>query len=300
MPVESRLQGLLGLAVILGACWALSERRRDAPGWRWAAVAMAAQLVVALVVLRVPPVWAALGWANEGVRAVERSTRVGSAYMFGYLGGAALPFPLQPGVPRPVVIAFEILPLVIVTSALAAVLWHWGVLRWLVDLLSWVTRRTLGVGGAVGLNAGANVFLGVVEAPLVVRAYLGRMGRGELFMVMSLGMSTVSGVVLVLYARTLEGVVDNPVGHLVAASLISLPAALLVARLLVPGEGGAPVGGASSDALRFDSTIDALIRGTLDGLQLFLAIIAVLIVVSRWWRSATRRWRSCRRWRAAR
>jgi CNT family concentrative nucleoside transporter len=241
--------------------------------------AVALQMAVALVVVRVPLIWTALGWANEGVRAVERATRVASSYMFGYLGGAALPFALAPGAERPVVIAFEILPLVIVTSALAAVLWHWGVLRRLVDALSWATRRTLGVGGAVGLNAGANVFLGVVEAPLVVRAYLGRMTRSELFMVMCLGMSTVSGVVLILYASTLDGVVDNPLGHLVAASLISLPAALLTARLLVPDTGEAPVEETEGEGLRYDSTVDALIRGTMDGLQLFLAIIAILLVV---------------------
>jgi CNT family concentrative nucleoside transporter len=198
--------------------------------------------------------------------------------MFGYLGGGALPFAMAEGAPRPVIIAFEILPLVIVTSALAALLWHWGVLGAIVSALSWATRRALGVGGAVGLNAGANVFLGVVEAPLVVRAYLDRMTRAELFMVMTLGMATVSGVVLVLYAQTLAATVDNPLGHLVAASLVSLPAALLVARLLVPDRDDEPTGG-SAAGLRYESSIDAIVQGTLDGMQLFLAIIAILIVI---------------------
>jgi CNT family concentrative nucleoside transporter len=273
-----RFQGFLGLAAIVGIGWLLSERRRDVPSPRWIAGAIALQFAVAAVVVRVPVVWEALRWVNRGIQALERATRAGSSYMFGYLGGGELPFALAPGVPRPVIIAFEILPLVVVTSALAALLWHWGVLRAIVSALSWATRRTLGVGGAVGLNAGANVFLGVVEAPLVVRAYLDRMTRAELFMVMTLGMSTVSGVVLVLYAQTLAAVVDNPLGHLVAASLVSLPAALLVSRLLVPDHEDVQTDGSATD-LEYESGIDALVRGTLDGMQLFLAIIAILLVI---------------------
>jgi CNT family concentrative nucleoside transporter len=275
-----RFQGLLGLAAIVVLGWLLSERRRHTPSARWIAGAIGLQFLVAAIVVRVPLVWEGLRWANQGVQALERATRVGSTYMFGYLGGGDLPFALTggAGAPRPVIIAFEILPLVIVTSALAALLWHWGLLGAIVSALSWATQRTLGVGGAVGLNAGANIFLGVVEAPLVVRAYLDRMTRAELFMVMTLGMATVSGVVLVLYAQTLAATVDNPLGHLVAASLVSLPAALLVARLMVPDRDDEPTDG-SAAGLRYESSIDAIVQGTIDGMQLFLAIIAILIVI---------------------
>ena len=231
VPLLLRLQGLLGLAAILGCAWLLSERRASLPRARGIAGALLLQFVLAVVVVRVPLIWEALRWGNEGIVALEQATRVGSSYLFGYLGGGELPFELRAGATRPVVIVFDILPLVIVTSAVAALLWHWGILSAIVRALSWLTQRALGVGGAVGLSAGANIFLGVVEAPLVVRAYLDRMSRAELFMVMTLGMSTVSGVVLILYASTLATVVDNALGHLVAASIISLPAALLVARI---------------------------------------------------------------------
>ncbi len=277
MSVFAPLQGLLGIAAILLIAWSVSENRRALPPWKWIAGAVLLQAAIALVVLRVPVIWEALRVANAAVTAVQTASLAGSSYMFGFLGGAEPPFELKPGATAPVIIAFQILPIVIFVSALAALLWHWGVLRWIVRALSFALRRTLGVGGAVGLSAGANVFLGVVEAPLVVRAYLMSMSRAELFMIMTLGMSTVSGVVLVLYSQTLAQVVDNSFGHIITASLISLPAALLIARLMVPGEGATDAD--LEGSLRFESSIDALVRGTMDGLALFLAVIAVLIVV---------------------
>jgi CNT family concentrative nucleoside transporter len=273
-----RLQSCAGILLILLLAWSASENRRQLPSWRWIAGAIGLQLLLAIVILLVPQVWEALRALNVGVVAVERATLEGSSYMFGYLGGAPLPFELKPGASSPVVIAFQILPLVITMSAIAALLWHWGVLRAIVRGLSWALQRTMGVSGVIGLNAGANVFLGVVEAPLVVRAYLASMSRSELFAVMTLGMSTVSGVVLVLYAQTLSKTLDNAFGHILAASLICLPATLLIARILVPGDNRTVADRASGD-LRYESSMDAIVRGTLDGLQLFLAVIAVIIVV---------------------
>lgn len=274
LPVRS----LIGIAVILALAWSVSENRRAGPSWAWIGGAVAMQIAIGLLVLRAPFVWEILRGGNALIDALDRATRVGSSYMFGYLGGAELPFALKPGAAAPVIIAFQILPLVIVTSAIAALLWHWGLLKAIVRALSWGLRRTLGVSGVVGLNAGANVFLGVVEAPLVVRAYFEKMSRAELFAVMVLGMATVSGVVLVLYAQTLNAVVDNAFGHLIAASLITLPASLLIARVMVPGESATAAEKAGED-LRYEGVIDAIIRGTLDGLQLFLVIIAVLITI---------------------
>lgn len=272
------LRSVVGLIVIIAICAGLSERRGVLPGWRWIAGAVALQFALALLLVKAPPVWAALSAANGGLAVLQAATDKGARYMFGYLAGGDLPFAVKPGAPPPLIIAFQILPLVIVTSALAALLWHWGVLKRLAQGLGWMLERTLGVGGAVALNAGGNVFLGVVEAPLIVRAYLLHLSRAEIFTVMAMGMSTVSGVVLVLYSQTLSRVVDNAFGHIITASLISLPATILVARLMVPGEGATPADRTDED-LRFDNSIDALLRGTMDGLQLFLAIIAVLIVV---------------------
>ncbi len=271
-------RSLIGLLAIIVVCGAFSERRGALPGWRWIAGAVALQFALAVVLIKAPPVWAALSIANDGLGVLQTATDKGARYMFGYLAGGDLPFAVKPGAQPPLIIAFQILPLVIVTSALAALLWHWGVLKRIAMGLGWLLERTLGIGGAVALNAGGNVFLGVVEAPLIVRAYLLHVRRAELFAMMVLGMSTVSGVVLVLYSQTLKLVVDNAFGHIITASLICLPASLLIARLLVPGDEATPADRTDED-LKFDNSIDAIIRGTMDGLQLFLAIIAVLIVV---------------------
>ncbi|MDX2210920.1 MAG: nucleoside transporter C-terminal domain-containing protein [Sphingopyxis sp.] len=280
MAVLTQFQGLIGVALILLLCWAISENRGERPGWRWIAVALSAQLLLALLIVRVPVVWDAMTLANHVVSAIERATLVGSSYMFGYLGGAPLPFALPEGTQPPLVIAFQILPLIIVFSAISALLWHWGVLRRAIAGIDWALRRALGVSGEVGLTGGATMFLGVVETPLVLRGALSRMSRADLFAAMSLIMATISGALLILYATTLGKVLPDAIGHMIAASLISLPAAILVARLMVPGESSPPASSASDEGeLRYESSIDAIVRGTADGMQLFLAVIGVIIVV---------------------
>lgn len=278
MESLQQIQGLVGLVLLTAGAWALSEDRRARPGFRWILGALLLQVLIALLVVRVPFVWSVIGLANHAVAAIEKATLVGSSYMFGYTGGAPAPFELKPGAAAPVIIAFQILPLIIVYSALAALLWRWGVLSRIVDGLSWALRRTLGVSSVVGLSGGANIFLGVVESPLVVRAYFDRMSRSELFAVMTLAMSTISGAILVLYAQTLAKTVPDAVGHMISASLISLPASVLLARLMVPGDGATET---SSDetGLTYDSSIDAIVRGTMDGVQLFLAVIGMIIVI---------------------
>ncbi|WP_339694074.1 nucleoside transporter C-terminal domain-containing protein [uncultured Parasphingorhabdus sp.] len=271
-------QGLIGLTLILLFVWAISENRKDRPSWKWIGGALLHQLTIALVIVRVPFVWEIIGLANQGVMAIEKASLVGSSYMFGYAGGAELPFVLKEGAQPPLIIAFQILPLVIVFSALSALLWHWGVLAWIVRGLSWALRKTMGVSGVVGLSGGANIFLGVVESPLVLRAYFEKMSRGELFMVMVLPMATISGAILILYASTLSQAVPNAVGHMISASLISLPAAILVARLMVPGNGKTETSD-KQPGLKYDGSIDALVRGTMEGVQVFLAVIGIILVV---------------------
>lgn len=271
-------QGLIGIVLILLFAWVISEDRRARPGMRWVLGALAMQVIIALLIVRVPLIWDIIGLANHAVAAIEKATLVGSSYMFGYAGGAPSPFVLRDGAQPPLIIAFQILPLIIVYSALSALFWHWGLLQKAVRGLSWALRRTLKVSGVVGLGGGANIFLGVVEAPLVLRAYFEKMSRAELFAVMTLTMSTISGAILVLYAQTLSKTVPDAVGHMISASLISLPAAVLIARLMLPGDADTEAAELET-SLKYEGSIDAVVRGTMDGVQLFLAVIGVIIVV---------------------
>jgi CNT family concentrative nucleoside transporter len=277
LAMMQQFQGLIGLAAVLLLAWSLSEDRANRPGWRWLGGALLLQLAIAVIVVRVPAVWAAVGVANQGVAAIEKATLVGSSYMFGFLGGAPLPFALAQGASPPLIIAFQILPLIIVFSALSALLWHWGILKALVRGLSWALRRTLGVSGVVGLGGGGTLFLGVVESPLVLRAWFATMSRSDLFAIMAMIMETISGAILVLYASTLGKVIPNAAGHLIVASLISLPAALMVARLMVPGQPQSTE--PAEPDLAYDGAMDAVVRGAMEGVQLMLAVIGIIITI---------------------
>jgi concentrative nucleoside transporter, CNT family len=271
-----QFQGLAGIALIILLAWGLSEDRGNRPGWRWVAGALLLQFVLAGSAVNAPGAWAVMAVAGRAVAAVEQATLAGSSYMFGYLGGAPLPFELKAGAAPPLIIAFQILPLIIVFSALSALLWHWGLLKLLVRGLSWALRRTLGVSGVVGLGGGATLFLGVVESPLVLRAWFARMSRADLFAIMVMIMATISGAILVLYASTLSKILPNAAGHLIVASLISLPAALLVARLMVPGESDHEP---AEPDLAYDGAMDAVVRGAMEGVQLMLAVIGIIITI---------------------
>jgi len=270
------LQPLFGLAALVLLAWLVSENRSVFP-WKWTTGAIILQIALAFLFLRINFLQQILSSAGAGVQALERASKAGSSYMFGYLGGAPLPFDQKPGIGT-LIIAFEILPIILVTAALAALLWHWRILPAFIRAMSWALQRTLGIGGAAGLGTAANFFLGVVESPLIIRAYITKMTRAELFMVMVAGLATVSGAVLVLYASVLEGAVPDATGHILTASLISLPAALLFARIMVPGESTTEAS-TFDQSIKYDNTLDALVNGVEDGLRVFLSVMAMLIVI---------------------
>jgi CNT family concentrative nucleoside transporter len=270
------LQSAFGLLVFLGLAWALSENRRAAR-LRVAVSGIAAQLIIAALLLKLPPLEAALTALNDLVLVLQRATEAGTSFVFGYLGGGPLPFEeTQPG--ASFVLAFRALPLIIVISALTAVLTYWRILPWIVRGFARALEKSLGVGGAVGLGTAANVFVGMVEAPLFIRPYLAALSRSELFIIMVSGMATIAGTVLVLYATILAPVIPNAVGNLLTASLISAPAAITVALLMIPQTTGSTAG-ALSPARGAHSTMDAITRGTRSGLELFLIVIAMLLVL---------------------
>ncbi len=273
-----QLQSAFGIIALLAIAWALSEHRR-AVSLRQAAIGLVVTLVTAVILIKLPFVGRAFGVINDAVGAIASATRAGTSFVFGYLGGGQLPFdPKTPG--SDFILALQALPIVLVMSVLTTLLFYWRVLPPIVRGMAWLLERTLGVGGAVGLSTAANIFLGMVEAPLFVRPYLAQMTRSELFLVMTGGMAGIAGTVLVLYATLLAPLIPDAAAHFVIASVLGAPAAILVSLIMVPETKERRTGGALDDPqMHASSTMDAIVRGTTAGLELLLNIIAMLIVL---------------------
>ena len=270
----STVQGIIGLIVMLGFAWVIAERRR-APPWKLIAAGLAVQFVLALILLRMPASREMFLALNGIVAALQAATTAGTSFVFGYLGGGTPPFEASsPG--ATFILALQALPLVLVISAVSALLYHWRVLPAVVRAFAWALEKS--IGGAVSVSTAANIFVGMVEAPLLVRPYVERLSRSDLFVVMVAGMSTIAGTVMVLYATFLKGIVADPIGHLLTASITSAPAAVVIARLMVPEAVDAEPVPTRLDRL-YDSAMDAITRGTADGLRLLLNIIAMLVVL---------------------
>lgn len=268
------MHALAGMAGLLALAWAMSENRRAIP-WRAVAAGMVLLFILAVVFLKIPLVKSLFLKLNDVLLILERATQAGTSLVFGYLGGGPAPFQVS-DVNSNFVLAFRALPIVLVMSALSALLFYWRVLPAIVRALSFVLEKTMRVGGVVGLSTAANVFVGMVEAPLFVRPYLARLTRGELFAIMAGGMASIAGTVLFLYGSILGRVMPDAVAHLLIASILSAPAALVIAFLMVPP--GLTAGEALALRSEASGSMDALTRGTLEGAQLLLNIVAMLVV----------------------
>ena len=268
------MHALAGMAGLVALAWALSENRRAIP-WRAVVVGLGLLVIGAIVCLKVSLVKNLFMKLNDVLLVLERATQAGTSLVFGYLGGGPAPFQVS-DVSSNFVLAFRALPIVLVISALSALLFYWRVIPALVRGLSFVLEKAMRVGGVVGLSTAANVFVGMVEAPLFVRPYLAQLSRGELFAIMAGGMASIAGTVLFLYGSILGRVMPDAVAHLLIASILSAPAALVIAFLMVPpGTTTGAVMAFKSDAA---GSMDALTRGTLEGAQLLLNIVAMLVV----------------------
>jgi len=269
-------QGLLGIAALLALAWALSEDRRKPPV-RLVTAGLILQIALALILLKLPGVKDAVLELNGVVQALDQATRAGTGFVFGYLGGGAPPFAVTQA-SATFVLAFQALPLILVMSALSALLFHWRILPVVVNGFSWALGRTLGIGGALGVSAAANVFVGMIEAPLLVRPYVARITRGELFALMVCGMATIAGTVMILYSIILKDTIPGALGHILSASLINVPGALLIAGLMVPPGEAATAGGFAPER-NAKSSMEAVANGTTQGIQLVLNVAAMLIVL---------------------
>ena len=270
------LQSAFGLVVLFALAWAVGEKRRRG-AWRVALAGIGLQIALALVLLKVPLIADGVASLGQVVTAMEKATREGTSMVFGYIGGGALPFAeSRPG--AAFVFAFQALPIIIVTSTLTALLTHWRILPWIVKAIGFVLERGFRIGGAVGLGSAANIFIGMVEAPLFVRPYLKDFSRSELFVLMTVGMATIAGTVFVLYASILAPVLPNAAGQILVASVISAPAAIAVALLMVPPD-GPPQDSGSLPPRETSSAMEALVVGARQGLNMLFLIVAMLIAL---------------------
>jgi CNT family concentrative nucleoside transporter len=271
------LHGFFGMACLLALAYALSENRRAVP-WRVVAAGVALQIALAVLLLKLPPARAIMTALAGAVGALDHATEAGTSFVFGYLGGAPLPFEPN-GKGSALVLAFHVFPLILVICALASLLFHWGVMQRIVGAMAFVLRRTVGVGGALGTGAAVNFFVGMVEAPILIRPYLSTMSRGELFALMSAGMAGISGTVMVIYGRILQPVLPDAFGQILTAALISAPAAIAVAAIMTPFAASPDAEAAIVIRDPPLNALEAISRGTTDGVVILANILAHLIVL---------------------
>lgn len=272
-------QSLVGIAAVLAICWVISENRRRFP-FRLAAGAIIVQALLVLALFGLPVVRAGLAGVGQAVDGLAASTQAGVAFVFGFLAGVPdQPYALtNPG--AMFVFAFRVLPVILVVCALAALLWHWRILKWITQGFGLLFERTMGLRGPPALATAATVFMGQVEGPIFIRSYLAGLSRSELFMLIAVGMACVSGSTMVAYATILKDVLPNAAAHVLTASIISAPAGVLLARIVVPRDPEAEQAADADPAADkvYDSSVDALIKGTSDGLTIVLNVGATLIV----------------------
>lgn len=272
-------QSLVGVALVLLVCWAVSENRRRFP-WKLAIGAILVQALLVLALFGLPALRTGLESVGVAVDGLAKSTQAGVAFVFGFLAGTPnQPYALtDPG--SLFVFAFRVLPVILVVCALAALLWHWKILVWITQGFGFVFERTMGLRGPPALATAATVFMGQVEGPIFIRSYLPTLSRSELFMLIAVGMACVSGSTMVAYATILAGVLPSAAAHVLTASIVSAPAGVLLARIIVPRDAAIEEAQAYDPlaAKKYDSSIDALIKGTTDGLQIMLNVGATLIV----------------------
>ena len=279
------VQAVLGIFVFISLAVLFSEDRKI-PHWKLIAAGLGLQFVFAFVVFQFNLLQQLLNAINRGVSAIVYATEAGTLFIFGYLGGdpVNVAYPFEVGDPgATIILAFRILPLILIFTVLSAILWHYRILPVIVRGFAYVLRRSLGVGGAVGLSAAANIFIGMVESPALIRPYIKALTRSELFIVMSVGMATIAGTVMVLYSVVLEPVIGNALGHILTASVISAPAAIMLALIMVPASSSDSADDIASDSKdfgpKYHNVMDAIARGTSDGVALMVNVGAMLLVL---------------------
>lgn len=277
MTITSILQILIGFVGLV--CIAIPfSQNRSSINYRYIFVAIVFQIILAFALLKIPFIVQIFAYLSDGVSSLQAATQEGAEFVFGYLSNSSNS-PFEPsGAGNSMIFAFQILPLIIVISSLSALLWFWNILPLIISAISKIFEKLFNIGGPIGLGATANIIMGQVEAPLLVRPYLSRMSEKELLILMTAGMSTVSGSIMIALVSMLQPQFPdlNLIQHLVSASILSIPAAIMYANIMIPS---AEVTNFDGNAIPkvYDSSMDAITRGTRDGLDICLNVGAILI-----------------------
>jgi CNT family concentrative nucleoside transporter len=277
MTITSLFQIVIGFAGLV--CIAIPfSQNRSSINYRHIFAAIILQIILAFALLKIPFIVQIFAYLSEGVTALQAATQEGAEFVFGYLSNSSTsPFESS-GTGNSMIFAFQILPLIIVISSLSALLWFWNILPLIIRAISKIFEKLFNIGGPIGLGATANIIMGQVEAPLLVRPYLSRMSEKELLILMTAGMSTVSGSIMIALVSMLAPQFPdiNLIQHLVSASILSIPAAIMYANIMIPSAEVTNFDGNSVPKV-YDSSMDAITRGTRDGLDICLNVGAILI-----------------------
>jgi concentrative nucleoside transporter, CNT family len=266
---------VMGFMIFAGIAWLLSSDRRKI-GWRTIAWGVGLQFLIGLIIFRLPISQRLLLWLNDAVLVLLNASKAGSLFLFG-------PLAASPGESGSIgfILVFQVLPVVIFFAAFTAMLYHLRVLQIFVRLFARLFHRTMRISGAESLSSSANIFLGI-ESALVVRPYLEKMTRSELLLILTTGLATVASSSLGVYVAFLTGVFPQIAGHLISASILAIPACVVVSKLMIPEtetpETLAAVP-AEDESTRSKSLIGAIIEGAMDGLKLAAGISALLIAI---------------------
>lgn len=272
-------RSLLALVLIVGFCWLLSENKKRFP-FRLTAGALLMQAGLVLLIFALPNAHVVLDGIGLVVGGLADASAQGAQFVFGFLGGGPSPYAAEANATPLFIFGFRVLPVVLVICALAALLWHWGILRLVARGFGLVFSYVFGLSGPLALGIAANMFLGMIESAMVVRAYLSTLSREELYTLMCVGLANVSGSTMVAYTLILSPVLPNAAGHVLTAAIISTPAAVLLARILMPGKAPAKLTHEDyAGDLKYESSMDALASGVRDGTMVAVNIAAFLIVV---------------------
>lgn len=272
------VQALLGLLLFPLLALLLGEQRRHIK-LKTIAYALLLQAALAMMMLFIPPLRAVLNALSAGVGILQSAADAGAQFMFGFLAGAPSPYAIAHPEAN-FIVAFRILPLILIVSVLSAVLFHLNILPRLISAFSWLLQRTLGLNGMLGFAAASSVFMGIIEAPVLIKPYLRTMSTSHLFALMTCGMSTVAGTVMVLYASIVEPVIPDALTHILVASVMSVPAALLIAHIMVPSDTDEDSSSHTfTHVSSSQSVIEAGLRGMNEGIKMIVSIAAILIVL---------------------